>query len=95
LVKNTLTNQLNSCVLELDKFQRNLTGISIFPNPNSGKFNIEILESDVVKIFDMHGMLIYSEHLLKGNNVIDLSRFSQGVYILETANQKYRVIISQ
>ncbi|AWI26510.1 CUB domain-containing protein [Flavobacterium pallidum] len=67
--------------------QENHSGISmhIFPNPNNGKFTItSTLNAELtVSVVDMLGKTILPKHNIKnGNNDIDASQLSSGVYLL-------------
>jgi hypothetical protein len=67
------------------------SGISLFPNPNDGKFSLKFhsdKKSDVsVKVYDAQGKEVYSETMndFKGDysNQLDLSSKGKGNYILK------------
>lgn len=58
--------------------------VSLSPNPTTGILNVNAAEINAsVKVFNVIGNEIYSSQLLKGgNNSIDLSNFSDGVYFV-------------
>lgn len=59
-------------------------GISIYPNPSSGVFNVESFNSGnyMIEISDINGKMIYSKINLDENIQIDLSKYSKGIYII-------------
>jgi hypothetical protein len=63
----------------------------IYPNPNNGKFSIQIGNTNDVflEVFDLKGVEMYSA-AMKNNSVnsVDLSKLSPGIYF-------YQVVISK
>ncbi len=60
--------------------------ISIFPNPNSGKFYIQIntkFENIELTISDISGKIILKQKLNSNSNSIDISNNSKGLYLLQ------------
>jgi hypothetical protein len=60
--------------------------ISIFPNPNSGKFKISINSTiNAVEIYNLSGERIYSDFSFdkKTSNEIDLYDPSSGIYLIK------------
>jgi PKD repeat protein len=87
--------------------ENNEPGISIFPNPNNGKFILH-MTSDVVSrvnlaIYNTLGMVVYAENdvTFKGilHKTIDLSGLAQGVYHLNVdgkgMSNSIRVVIGK
>jgi len=70
--------------------------INIYPNPNSGKFVISIegdeQEQIAVNLYNHTGQKIYHTLINRSGNSInipmDISRLSQGIYILEICTEK-------
>lgn len=61
--------------------------ISLFPNPTSGLLNVNTKEANTsLEVYNMIGEKIYSNNLVKGNNTIDLSGFSNGSYFVKIFN---------
>lgn len=56
--------------------------ISIFPNPTNDIFTIESDDIYIIRMFNETGLLISEKQLNKGNNVIDLSNYCKGLYIV-------------
>jgi len=66
-------------------------GIEIFPNPNNGKFSLDISSGIVSKVsltvYNTTGTVVYAEKDVKFNGKLhrnlDLSTFAKGVYLLK------------
>jgi PKD repeat protein len=71
--------------------ENNGLGISIFPNPSNGKFNLNITSGVVsnisITVYNTLGMVVYAENDVKFNGNlhknIDLSGLAKGVYSLK------------
>ncbi len=62
----------------------NNDAISIFPNPTSGILNINAIEANSsVDVYNLIGEKVYTNSLVKGNNVVDLSGLSNGAYFVK------------
>jgi hypothetical protein len=58
--------------------------ISIFPNPTTGILNITSVEANSsIEIINIIGEKVYTNTLVKGNNVVDLSSLANGSYFLK------------
>ncbi len=58
--------------------------ISIFPNPTTGLLNINAVElNSSVDVYNVIGDKVYSNPLVKGNNVVDLSGLANGAYFVK------------
>ncbi|MEN8224251.1 MAG: C25 family cysteine peptidase [Bacteroidota bacterium] len=79
-------------VAELDDDQQ----LAIFPNPNSGEFNIELKGEELgiinIRIYDITGTLIYTETGSMVNNGfssrINLGEYQQGMYFVKVNHDK-------
>lgn len=58
----------------------------VYPNPNSGIFSINGVPNDEIsgsiKVFNMHGKLIKTQHLTSFENAIDISDVNPGIYFI-------------
>jgi hypothetical protein len=62
-------------------------GLSVYPNPNNGKFELKIkgdISIKTVNVYDQTGKSVFSETYTNGQNryEIDLSEFDKGMYIV-------------
>tara|TARA_Y100001968_G_C19050302_1_gene568825 strand:- start:206 stop:691 length:486 start_codon:yes stop_codon:yes gene_type:complete len=64
--------------------------IDLFPNPNSGTFNVKhnLNKELIVQCFSITGKLIYFSILNDSKNIIELNDIEPGVYILKIKNNK-------
>ena len=60
------------------------SSISVFPNPARSTFTVISPENSGLKIFDIQGKLMLAKNNLSGNEIIDVSQFSNGIYVLKT-----------
>jgi hypothetical protein len=63
--------------------------IQIYPNPFSSDIKILYNNNIEICIFDYTGRLILSRKYFGQNSIIDLSEFSDGVYILKSSNDDH------
>ena len=83
----------------IDENQFNSQNINIFPNPNTGKFDIEIKITEPqdfeLKLFNAAGQQIYREYLgtVSGafQKTIDISNFPNGIYTVQLITEKETV----
>jgi len=72
---------------------RSLTSFQVFPNPNRGRFHIQVnglLERGAAKIFDLQGKLIHEQQLQEGNNLVQMPHVAKGVYLLRVTESGIR-----
>ena len=67
--------------------ENKILGIRVYPNPTKGLLNIEFTNSffaeGSLEMYDSHGRIIIHKQLEDNiNQVIDLSQFSKGIYLL-------------
>ncbi len=61
--------------------------IKVYPNPTSGKIRIEGLNSkNIIRIYSNLGNVVFEKVVSDIDNVIDLSKYAPGIYILEMVN---------
>jgi Secretion system C-terminal sorting domain/Carbohydrate esterase, sialic acid-specific acetylesterase len=71
-------------------------GISIFPNPSNGIFNLESrydLDKVNIMIYTVDGRLVYENKLevINSPKSLNLSSFTEGTYILRIENNTYKI----
>ncbi|MDE6307803.1 MAG: chitobiase/beta-hexosaminidase C-terminal domain-containing protein, partial [Bacteroidales bacterium] len=62
-----------------------LAGVSVYPNPSNGMFNIELPVAGTVEVFMSNGMLYQRLALNAGNNTLTINR--SGIYFLRITGE--------
>jgi hypothetical protein len=80
------SDTINFCISSLNSTEIFINKIKTYPSPTNGilYFNSDIFTKDmpiIAKVFDLGGRLVISEEII--NERIDLSKFENGIYILE------------
>lgn len=66
--------------------ESNILGLSIYPNPTSNELTISVQENVNIELKDINGKVLYSAQNITGENKLDMSPFTKGVYILQIDN---------
>jgi hypothetical protein len=69
--------------------------LSLFPNPSHGSFTLTIpnkYQKATVEIINILGDLIWSRQLPAGNNIVELSNLTSGMYFVSVRNDKFNSI---
>lgn len=67
---------------------------TLYPNPvTDGNLNLRLEETAMIFIYDTTGKLLLSKQGMAGTQVLNLSHFVKGIYILKTGNTTSKVII--
>jgi len=84
----------NGCTVYSNNLIFNTVGIKeqgidpffkIFPNPADNQLNIHTTEALLpltLKIFQLNGSILLDEHLKDQSNIVNISKFTEGVYIM-------------
>ncbi|MDE6113059.1 MAG: T9SS type A sorting domain-containing protein, partial [Bacteroidales bacterium] len=62
-----------------------LAGVSVYPNPTSGLFNLELPVAATVEVFMSNGMLYQRMKLSEGNATLNIER--SGIYFLRITGE--------
>ena len=89
-VKHTISLTITPATTGINNVTSNASTVVAFPNPTSGKLNIQwnenTTEKATVSVTDVAGRVVYSTTLTMeqgaGTHQIDLSNMSNGLYIL-------------
>lgn len=65
---------------------------SIYPNPTSGIFYMDLKKNDLVSLYDQSGRLVKTVEAAKGENKIDISELSNGAYLITSGSESYKII---
>lgn len=87
-------------ILNGDEMMNDLIEIEVYPNPNSGKFNVkinEIIDFEFIIITDLTGNIIHKQSvrgMLDKEISIDLNNVKKGLYLLSTGKSvhKFKVL---
>lgn len=66
--------------------------VDVFPNPTKGIFHINSKTKEDVFIYNSSGQFLRKETVKTGDNIIDISAFSNGVYFIQKGNEKHKLI---
>lgn len=80
MLKSANLNDNSDDAPEVDKYDDNV--VNIYPNPSSGQFSINVKNVSKVTILNSFGTVVYKGSLLVGENHIDLSQNSKGLFII-------------
>jgi PKD repeat protein len=90
--------EVGSGTLKVEELNKN--GIKISPNPTNGKFFIEFKNStkmETIKIRNINGQLLVNKKIKSKKELIDLSSFGKGVYMItlngESAPVRHKIIV--
>ncbi len=61
--------------------------LSVYPNPSRGMFTIDVKEEAQVRILDMRGQVVLTNHIA-GTTQLDISSKSRGLYIVQVTTTK-------
>ncbi len=75
----------------LSNTQFSIQELKIYPNPSTGIFTINTQDELQIQVYNLLGKLITRKTLLMGNTNLDLSNFSNGLYILKTSHKNGQV----
>lgn len=70
-------------------------GVSVFPNPATDKIVIELSNVNAqtkIEIYNLLGSMVYSIKTISDSNVIDVSNFEKGVYLITVSDGKNKAV---
>jgi len=76
----TKAQWLTGSTLGLKSYASTGNVLKVFPNPSNGKFNVLFPTSGTLQLIDALGKVIYSSNYNKGNNLLDFTAYSEGIY---------------
>lgn len=91
-------NAANGCALITSVKEKNeFEGISVYPNPTSGKFQLKFNNQKIVllEITDVLGKIILKKQLEKETTNIDLSAHPNGIYFVKAFDSKGNFVMKK
>ena len=86
-----LYNIICTDILSINEPENSISKILVYPNPAQNNFTIELpLQNVTLEIYDVTGRKILSQQNISDRTQIDCSRFIDGVYFIQTFNEKSR-----
>lgn len=64
----------------------------VYPNPSSGTFHLNLEKNSKISLYDQSGKLVKSTEVVKGENKIDISELPDGIYLMKTELESYKII---
>lgn len=89
----TITVTGNKCV-GINEFNT-LSGLSVYPNPNTGNFVIELNNgaAKMIEVCDVTGRIVHTDSSETASMSVDISNFANGVYYVKiTSGDKMEVV---
>ncbi|MFP3834188.1 T9SS type A sorting domain-containing protein [Chryseobacterium sp. SIMBA_028] len=65
---------------------------SVYPNPSSGVFYMNLEKNSKITLYDQSGKLVKSTEAVKGDNKIDITQLPDGIYLMRSESESYKVI---
>ena len=67
-------------------------GDILYPNPNPGKFKIEVSQESTLEIIDALGRIVYSKHVNNGTENIDISYLGEGLFVVKIISGERKIL---
>ncbi|MGQ0828146.1 MAG: T9SS type A sorting domain-containing protein [Bacteroidota bacterium] len=68
--------------------------LSIYPNPSNGLFTLTNTKAQQVIVYNILGKQVAAIALMQGDNKIDLSYLSSGIYFIECGEKKKKILVN-
>lgn len=65
---------------------------TVYPNPSSGIFHLNMEKNSKVTLYDPSGKLVKATEASKGENKVDITDLPDGIYLMKTESQSYKII---
>ncbi|BAP32236.1 uncharacterized protein CHSO_3199 [Chryseobacterium sp. StRB126] len=65
---------------------------SLYPNPSSGIFHITQEKNSTIILYDQSGKLVKTTEAAKGDNKIDITELPDGIYLMRSESESYKII---
>ncbi|MDR2123027.1 MAG: DUF5074 domain-containing protein [Flavobacteriaceae bacterium] len=88
--KHQLTVTVTS-TLGIDEVERR-NSLPLYPNPFADYFFIEAKKANILSVYSVNGVKVLEQNLKEGENRVDVSHLSGGIYLIKANDQTYKVI---
>lgn len=58
--------------------------VNVYPNPANRVLDIEVKEATTINVVNLFGATVYTQKLISGNNSLDVSNLTNGVYFIQS-----------
>lgn len=79
-------------VLATGETKLSQTKMNVYPNPTNGVFSIKAEDNSKAEIYTQEGKLVKAMDIKKGINEGNISELPNGVYIIKTSTESYKMI---
>jgi hypothetical protein len=83
---------VNSCTA-IEEKSAGIATARIYPNPNSGRFTVELNEDAELTILSSDGKVLYAQRCEAGTREIKLNTLPQGLYFVKIARQEQTLLV--
>ncbi|MCL2132230.1 MAG: T9SS type A sorting domain-containing protein, partial [Lentimicrobiaceae bacterium] len=73
--------------LDISEIEKNVSVVSVFPNPAQSQFTVTNTENTEIQLFNTLGQEVFRTHSTEENTVVEVGSFPQGVYMLKVLQQ--------
>ena len=86
-----------SLTLGVNDFKENDFGLSVFPNPNTGKFQLKCKDQklDVIEITDVLGNSVLKKRIINETTDLDLSENTNGIYFIIIVDSRGNFVVKK
>ena len=88
MVQEDIWVYVDTCISSINNFSE--TQISIYPNPTSGKVNIDLPKREIFQftLTDLLGKVVLQEDNISGKYIFETKNFAKGTYLIKLENVK-------
>ena len=88
MVQEDIWVYVDTCISSINNFSE--TQISIYPNPTSGKVNIDLPKREIFQftLTDLLGKAVLQEDNISGKYILETKDFAKGTYLIKLENVK-------
>ncbi len=62
--------------------------LKLYPNPASGNITLETPETGTLSVYNLNGILVLEQKIIKQTTTIDVSKLPEGLYLLKVVGEK-------